>query len=413
VDEVRRRLWIAALTPALVATVVACGSRRTVARIVFVRQGDIYVIGADGSELTALTYSAAEERLPRWSPDGKQIVFVRTIDGRGQLYLMNADGSKIRALVRSRYDDSGPSWSPDGRSIVFSRLLSADCLDCPTAIERVALATGAVRRLTTGPSDNADFPAWSPDGTKIVFGSSGLEMITPAGGRPSFVQTRPAAVAQPRWSPDGTELAYQLDGQIGVMRSGGGARRGRTLTNADDNEDPAWSPSGNELAFTRRLQPAELATPAIYIVSIHGGAARRLIEGMEPDWTAAAPAGASSTPTTAATYRASARGYCTTLAVHIGELPRTTHPRQAARDRLDVIQQFLDALRRMTPPSKVAAMHAQLLGTTEKLQGWYRSIAGAGGVTSNEVRREARLVVRLSAIWKKLGVDRCASLFSS
>ena len=79
---------------------------------------DIYVMNADGSEVTRLTDSDIGGAHPTWSPDGRRIAFVSY--RHGQIYVMNADGSEVTRLTD---DDFGgvdaPAWSPDGRHIAF------------------------------------------------------------------------------------------------------------------------------------------------------------------------------------------------------------------------------------------------------------------------------------------------------
>jgi Tol biopolymer transport system component len=64
-----------------------------------------------------LTNSAADDRAPAWSPDGTKIAFVR----RGDIFVMDADGSNPTNLTYSQsMDNQGPAWSPDGTRIAFS-----------------------------------------------------------------------------------------------------------------------------------------------------------------------------------------------------------------------------------------------------------------------------------------------------
>jgi polyisoprenoid-binding protein YceI len=75
---------------------------------------DIYLADADGSNVRQLTSDAAYEYEPRWSPDSRTIAFVRG----GDLWLIGADGSDQRRLTTGLTVDS-PTWSPDGRHIAF------------------------------------------------------------------------------------------------------------------------------------------------------------------------------------------------------------------------------------------------------------------------------------------------------
>ena len=88
---------------------------------------EIYVMNADGSGTRRLTHNVGYDGEPAWSPDGRKIAFqskrraVRGVVGgrNGEIYVMNADGSGKRNLTRNPAQDGSPSWSPDGRRIAF------------------------------------------------------------------------------------------------------------------------------------------------------------------------------------------------------------------------------------------------------------------------------------------------------
>jgi dipeptidyl aminopeptidase/acylaminoacyl peptidase len=59
-----------------------------------------------------------------WSPDGKQIVFVRAVDGKPQLFVLSLDGGEAIQLTNFRYGASAPKWSPDGKRLLFVSSMS-------------------------------------------------------------------------------------------------------------------------------------------------------------------------------------------------------------------------------------------------------------------------------------------------
>ncbi|MFT3825991.1 MAG: S9 family peptidase [Chitinophagaceae bacterium] len=61
---------------------------------------------------------------PVFSPDGKQIAFVRAADGKPQVFLLSLDGGEATQLTKFKYGASSPKWSPDGKKILFATGLS-------------------------------------------------------------------------------------------------------------------------------------------------------------------------------------------------------------------------------------------------------------------------------------------------
>lgn len=90
---------------------------------------EVYVIRADGSNLRQLTSNTAHDYGVNWSPDGAKIAFSRTrfgrmngsIAGNGDVYVIGANGSNETRLTKHGNDDFYPIWSPDGSRLVFSR----------------------------------------------------------------------------------------------------------------------------------------------------------------------------------------------------------------------------------------------------------------------------------------------------
>ena len=84
--------------------------------------GDLYTIPMTGGKATRITSGLPFDAQPRWSPDGKQIVYVTDKDGSDDVWIINADGSAPKQITRSdRVQWVSPEWTPDGRYIVVSR----------------------------------------------------------------------------------------------------------------------------------------------------------------------------------------------------------------------------------------------------------------------------------------------------
>jgi len=86
-----------------------------------IRQLDVYVMNANGTEQTRLTTSLANDNNPRFSPDGEKIAFESTRNGSSDIYVMNPNGTGQTPLIS--YPDSTeqfPAFSPDGERLAFT-----------------------------------------------------------------------------------------------------------------------------------------------------------------------------------------------------------------------------------------------------------------------------------------------------
>jgi len=107
---------------------------------------------------------------PRFSPDGRQVAFVRvSVDRVGNRYrraiwLAPSDGGPARRFTAGAKVDTAPRWRPDGRRLAFCSNRDGEVAQ----IYVIDPAGGEARKLTSLPY-GASAPAWSPDGRQIAF----------------------------------------------------------------------------------------------------------------------------------------------------------------------------------------------------------------------------------------------------
>ncbi|HMG72798.1 MAG TPA: PKD domain-containing protein, partial [Pyrinomonadaceae bacterium] len=263
-------------------------------KIVFASNRDgsmqIYVMNADGSGQTRLTYSGANDDYPRWSPSGSKIVFQSDRDnpdtGFFDIYVMNADGSGQTRLTTDPNDDSAAVWSPDGSKIAFQSARNSVNYQI-----YVMNADGSgqmeITGNTTDDTGNNNMgsngqPAWCPDGTKIAFTSDRDDPGTPSVyvmNVSGLNQTRltfdyGTRDEQPAWSPNGAKLAFvstrdstvetwqetdddgnvitksklRVNKEVYVMNANGSNLVRLTNTLAND-DSPSWSGDGTKIVF--------------------------------------------------------------------------------------------------------------------------------------------------------------------
>jgi dipeptidyl aminopeptidase/acylaminoacyl peptidase len=84
----------------------------------------IWVVATDGISVPRQMTSKENASQPAFSPDGKQLAFVRAADGKSQIFLLSLDGGEATQLTKFRYGASNPTWSPDGKQLLFSSSIS-------------------------------------------------------------------------------------------------------------------------------------------------------------------------------------------------------------------------------------------------------------------------------------------------
>ena len=191
--------------------------------------------------------------------------------GAADLMTIDAQGRRRNITQSVGVADVDPDFSPDGRRVVFSRTLAGGESDLFT----ITPGGEDLRRLTTTPAAREVGPAYSPDGDAVGFireaadGSGEIWIKDPGGER------RLASIATPQgsvaWSPDGSRLTF-VDATRSelfvVARDGSGLRRLADDQSILARPTLAWLPAGIVTAvdianggFGLRLVDPETGTP--------------------------------------------------------------------------------------------------------------------------------------------------------
>jgi len=220
----------------------------------------IYVMNADGSDVTPLSPEGGDDTSPVWSPNGQQLAYVSRRDGNREIYLMDSAGQNIVNITRHPADDWTPTWSPDGSRLAFSSfrsgsweifVLDTACLEAPET------CPNSLTQLTANDNGNLS-PVWSPDGGRFAFNSKAngnWDIYTMAADGTDIRQitTDPANDLAPAWSPDGSQLAFESNREgnveIYVVNAAGGTAANITNFPLADDHGPTWSPAGQQLVF--------------------------------------------------------------------------------------------------------------------------------------------------------------------
>ena len=297
-------------------------------KLAFVSQGSIWIVPAVGGQPRRLTDGAigpgdprgATDRVPRWSPAGKWILFQSGRRGKNELFVVSEDGQAKNFLVPTELYQGGdqigdfatdqtdglavdrfdpdPAWSPDGTSIVYSersREHFAGKLKLVHFDSATGQAKGAPIELYEAKPDRGgawaiNKVAWSPDGKTLAFtlqdtGWDKVYLLSVKGGPPKQLTQGESEDAAPIYSPDGKSLAvlsnrnHPEEERIWIVPINGSQLRQLAELGPGVEGSPQWSPDGKRIYFLRS-SPSE--SPDLYVASTAGNAAPRALTNSLP-----------------------------------------------------------------------------------------------------------------------------------
>lgn len=304
------------------------------------RNSDIWMAPADGSaQAKEFIGGEKSENTPRFSPDGKRIVFISTRGGDSQVYVADADGRNVKQVTKVSGGVQPPLVvSADGKKVAFVTDVYPECADenCNQR-KREAISEGPVkmRRLTRLPYRHwdewrenirhhvyvadidggqtrdvtpGDFDSpphfyednaitFSPDTRMIAFVSNregkdremwttnqDVWLVPVTGGEVKRVTPNPAADTQPTFSPDGKLLAIKAQRRAGfesdrwyidLYDQASGTKRTLFETPDLSVDDFRFSPDGRSIWFTT----TEKGTVNLYTIPVSGGSAKLVSKG--------------------------------------------------------------------------------------------------------------------------------------
>ncbi|MGE0884015.1 MAG: protein kinase [Blastocatellales bacterium] len=276
-------------------TLVTC-SRPTPER----PNSDLMLLSVETGEARALTRTSmpVSEGQAAFSPDGKQIAFIRSfsMSARDVFTIPSGGGTPHQLTFDRRPLNGGLTWTSDSREIIYSANLGGG-----PNLWRISAEGGTAERMNLGviPSSPAisrsgNLLAWTENYTDTNiyhyegtgFGGSGV---------PSRLAPQQRLIHSsredhsPQISPDGARIVFVStrtgSEELWVCDRNGGNLRQLTFFDGPPTGTPRWSPDGRWIAFDSRAG----GSPDIYVISADGGAPRRLTSEITyeatPSWS--------------------------------------------------------------------------------------------------------------------------------
>ena len=292
------------------------------------RYSNLWMVKADGSDHRPLTTGKFTESQPRWSPDGKRVVYLSNRDGVAQLYVRWMDSGLTQPVTSMQSPPGTPTWSPDGTRIAFLALVAKPALvvgqplaappgatwaappkytdqlvfrydgvgEVPTGFVHVFVVPsdgGTARQLTSGEFNHGGTPygggsiAWTPDGSEVIIPArrgerpdwnsreSELFAVSVKDGALRRLTDRFGPDQSPAVSPDGNLIAYlgyddrkqgYQNTQLSVMNRDGSGKR--VVSTRIDNSvgSPVWAADGKGIY----VQCDDRGNTKVLLVSLDG-----------------------------------------------------------------------------------------------------------------------------------------------
>src|SRR6266536_2082364 len=261
------------------------------------KRSNLWIVDFDGNDLRPLTTGNANDFSPRWSPDGRRLLYASSAEGSVQIFVRWLDTGQTAKVTSVQKSPTSMSWSPDGKWIAFAMLVPEETkpfAEMPTKPEGADWAKPAkvIHKLLY----RADGEGYLEDGYSQVF------VVPVEGGTPrqltqgAFNHAGPVA-----WTPDGKAILLSairhddweydpLNSEIYEVSVADGAIKALTDRKGPD-QSPAIAPDGARIAYTGfddREQGYQITR--LYVMN-HDGTSARLISGEvdrdveEPKWS--------------------------------------------------------------------------------------------------------------------------------
>lgn len=223
-------------------------------RYVTVTRAESWIMNGDGSDQRRANDKIPSLRSGQWSPNGKQVVFVKDGETSKNVYLANADGTGERRINLTHPPND---WSADGTHFVYAEQIDKT----NSEIFVYDIASGVSVNISRHAAFDAD-PLFTPDDKQITFvsnrdGNNEAYLMNIDGSNIRRLTNHAAIDSFPAVSPDGTQVVFDsnregenVDLFIKDIDNDLPPRKLTTLSSNEEHRGGCWSPDGSKLLIT-------------------------------------------------------------------------------------------------------------------------------------------------------------------
>ena len=230
---------------------------------------EVYLMDADGNNIRNVTDNPAADYRPRWSPDGKSLLFLSTRHEGPQAWLLPLAGGEPTQVTHFTTGVSDAVWTSDGKHIVFTSDVFPECGadgDCNKKIDE-SMSSGPIQAHMADHLLYRHWTSWKDGRRSHVFvydiDSKKYTDLSPGDYDAPVFSLGGGGVAV---SPDGKEVCFAsnhdaneaetTNADLFIVSTSGGEPKDITAENKSFDGDPSYSPDGKYIAYRMQTIPA-------------------------------------------------------------------------------------------------------------------------------------------------------------